>query len=461
MVYFQLKGRQRLKKKIITIASVVVAAALFLVFIGYLGSLKFGTRSSEDGIPELERKGSITVWWPGSATERQAVDQAVSDYTALYPEVSITVIGQQLTDFYSAYTLACAGNSAPDLAYIDHVYVQALAFEGYIANLSSAGFEELEDNFIPSLWKPGFYEDKLYALPMSANVLATVYNKTLIAKAQNTTTDNIVLPTNYEEYAELCKKIYELNDETTKNDPYYGLTLPSGSESKSMAAMTYLAYIDRCGGEGILSADLKTSLIDGEASISAAQKIYELGKYSPASFSEAVFEKGKIGFIEMGPWKISDYERYSNQYGWEVGYTKALPFTDGGKTGSTMGLYDLVVTNKQSEGNKMALASDFAKFLTTTDKYQLSFATPQNLIPTTKTAVEDEFYAGDVWQVFIDQLYDGVARPGSPVWPAIETSLGNFVTQLAQHVIREEEIEITCFVSSDQIQAALDEIYDK
>lgn len=449
-----------MKKKIITAVTVIVAAVLILVFIGYMASFKFGTRSTEDGIPEVEHKGTITVWWPGSETERKAIDKAVSDYTALYPDVTINVIGQQTSDFYSAYTLACAGDSAPDMAYIDHVYVQALAFEGYIANLSSVGYDELEELFIPSLWEPGFYNDKLYALPMSANVLVTAYNKTLIARAQNTTTDKIKLPENYEELKELCAQICALNDESTKNDPYYGITLPSGSGNNSMAAMTYLAYVNRCGGEGILSSDLKTSLIDGEASVYAAQKIFGLGQYCPTSFSEAVFEKGKIGFIEMGPWKIEDYERYSERYGWEVGYTKALPFTEGGKTGSTIGLYDLVVTNKQKEPQKMALAADFAKFVTTSNEYQLTFATPQNLIPTTRSGVEDDFYSGDTWQVYIDQLYDGVARPGSPVWPSIEKTLGDFVTKLVQRKFSDDDdVMINCFGYSAQIQDVLDETY--
>ena len=450
-----------MKKKIIATSIVTVVAIILLVFTGFIASFKFGTRSGADDIPMLtEHKGSLTIWWPGSETERKAIDQAVADYTSQYPNVSIKVIGQQTADFYSAYTLACAGNSAPDIAYIDHVFVQALAFDGYIANFSSIGYEDLEDMFIPSLWTPGFYNDKLYAMPMSANVLATVYNKTLIARAQNTTPDNIRLPQNFDELVTLCEQITNLNDASTKNDPYYGLTLPSGSGNNSMAAMTYLGFINRCGGSGILSADLTKSLLDSDESIDAAQKIFKLGKYCPTSFSEAVFEKGQLGFIEMGPWKIADYESYSERYGWEVGYTTALPFTEGGNVGSTIGLYDLVVTNKQSEPQKMALAADFVKFVTTTDKYQLMFATPQNLIPTTQSAVTDEFYSGEVWQVFIEQLRHGVARPGSPVWSSIETTLGNFVTKLVQQKFKNDrDVMNNCIGYSDMIQEALDEIY--
>ncbi len=440
------------------IVSAVIAAGLTLTLaFSAVGCTIRGDRPSDDSIGELtEKAGKITVWWPGSTVEMKAIEEAKADYIAENPKVEIEIIGQSTADFYSAYMLACAGNSAPDVAYVDHVYVQTLAYYGYIANLSSAGYDELEDTFIPSLWEPNFYNDKLYALPMSANILATVYNKTLIAKAQNTTTDKIVLPKNYEELVDLCAKIEALNDESTKSDPYYGITLPAGTGNTSMASMSYLAFVNRCGGTGILSDDLKESRISSEACVSAAQKLYELGEYSTATFGEAKFESGKVGFIEMGPWKISDYEKYSDTYNWEVGYTTAVPFTEGGNTGSTLGLYSLVVTNNLNS----PLAADFVKYVTTNDKYALAFSTPQNLLPATKTAIENNFYSGDVWQVYVEQLKNVVVRPGSPAWTDIEAVLGDFVTNLVQRTYAGNDgVRQACIGINDQVNSALEDIY--
>lgn len=446
-----------MKKRFLSLAAIAGSLVLGVA----CSACSFGGRNTNDDIGELtERRGKITVWWPGSKTEMAAINKAKADYTALYPDVEIEVIGQQTADFYKAYTLACAGNSAPDIAYVDHVYVQSLAHYSYIANLSSAGFEDLESKFIDTLWEPGFYNDKLYALPMSANVLVTAYNKTLVAEAQGVTTDNITLPTDYDSFVALAEKISALNAGGDKNNPKYALTIPAGTNNDSMASMSYLAYVNRCGGAGILSEDLKTSRLNSPECIEAAKKIYNLGKYSPDVFSEAVFEKGNIGFIEMGPWKIEDYKKYSAQYGWEVGYTTAIPVTAGGNAGSTIGLYELVVTNKQSDKNKMALAADFVKFMTTADEYQLAFATPQNLIATTKTAVENEFYASAEWQVFIKQLENVVVRPGSPAWAEIEQTLGGFVTKLVQRKYGSEaEVEQNCVAIGSDIQYALDDIY--
>lgn len=438
--------------------SALFSAALALALAAgcTLGGCSLGGNRTDGEIGELEdHKGTITIWWPGATQEMKAINEAKADYIALYPDVTINIIGQSTPDFYMSYSLACAGNNAPDIAYVDHVYVQTLAHYGYIANLSSAGYDDLEETFIPSLWTPGFYEGKLYGLPMSANVLATVYNKTILAKAQNTTTDKIVLPKNYEEFKALAQKIVALPADKP-NEPYYAITVPAGTGHDSMAAMTFLSFVARSGGKGILTPDLQGSLLNSDACVDAATKLFELGSYSPQVFSESKFETGTVGFIEMGPWKISDYEKYSKEYGWEVGYTTAIPFTEGGSTGSTIGLYDLVVTANKNA----ALAADFAKFVTTSDKYQLSFATAQNLMPTTKSASEDEFYAGEVWQVFLEQLKNGVARPGSPAWTDIEQLLGSLVTGLVQHTAPQkiEDVRQTCVGYHEMVASAIEDI---
>ena len=296
---------------------------------------------------------------------------------------------------------------------------------------------------------------------MSANTLATVYNKTLIARAQNTTTDKIVLPKNYEEFKTLAAQIEALNSDETKNDPYYALTIPAGTSHDSMATMSYLSYVNRCGGTGILSEDLKTSLLSSEACVEAANKLSELGKYSPDTFSEAKFENGKIGFIEMGPWKIRDYEKYSEQYGWEVGYTTAIPFTEGGNTDATIGLYSLVVTkNNRTQNKQEALAADFAKFVASNDKYQLTFSKSNNLLPTTKTALEDEYFQSDVWKVYVEQVKHAAVRPGSPVWSDIEETIGDFVTRLVQQkVTGADSVRQACVAIHGRITEAIEEVY--
>ena len=129
----------------------------------------------------------------------------------------------------------------------------------------------------------------------------------------------------------------------------------------------------------------------------------------------------------MGPWKLLDYSRMNNGKDIDFDYATIMPNKDKGDNQSTLGLYSLVMTKKSK---KHALAADFMKFLTTDKDVQLAHNSVQYLMPTTKEALNDDFYKTSEWKVFVEQLNNAVARPGSAAWPAIEKQTAEFVTGL-------------------------------
>ena len=68
--------------------------------------------------------------------------------------------------------------------------------------------------------------------------------------------------------------------------------------------------------------------------------------------------------------------------------------------------------------------------MTTDTEVQLAHNTVQNLMPTTKAALDNEFYKAAEWNVFVNQLSHAVARPGSAAWPSIEKLVAEYVTGL-------------------------------
>ncbi len=377
-------------------------------------------------------EGSITVWWPGgSTTTEAAIRNAKEKYEAAHPGVTINVEFQGTADFYSSYTMALMGKNFPDVAYVDHVFVQRLAFDGLIANQSELGHDSLKDQYIDSLWTPNLWNGSVYALPMSANILSRVYNKGLLSKVLGREFTDADLPSNWEEYLALGAKIdqYNRDHNLTGNDKLYLTTVPAGTGAESMGAMYFLAFSARSGGT-LMNSDLTEMTIATPENTAAAQKIKQLADlgYTTTVFSESKFETGKVAFIEMGPWKIIDYGRIDEaNEDIEYGYTTVMPFEDGGDISSTLGLYSLVITKKSQ---KQALAADFIKYVTTDTEIQLAHNTVQNLMPTTKTAIADDYYTGDVWNVFVEQLNHCVARPGSAAWPSIEQYVAEYVTGL-------------------------------
>ncbi len=419
-----------MKKKILSLLLVVALMATACLALAACND----NNGDDNNKPGGELKGSVKIWWPGgSPTIEAAINKAKTEYEAAHEGVTIDIATQSTADFYSSYTMALMNkDNFPDIAYVDHVFVQRLAYDGLIGNLSDYGADEVKDKFIDSLWSTTQFNGGTYALPMSANVLTVAYNKALLTKVLGKEFTDADMPKNWDEYIAIGKKIEEYNtaNNLTGNNKLYLTTVPAGTGNESMGAMFFMSYAARSGGR-LMNDNLTAMELATEQNKSAAAKIKQLGDlgYTPTSFSESKFETGKVAFIEMGPWKLIDYSRISASQKdiCDIRYTNVFPLSSGGQTQGALGLYSLVMTKKTKNA---ALAADFIKYLTTSDEIQLAHNTVQNLMPTTKTAIANEYYQTAEWSVFINQLNNIVARPGSAAWPAIQRSLAEYVTQL-------------------------------
>lgn len=419
-----------MKKKILSLLLVVALMATACLALAACND----NNGDDNNKPGGELKGSVKIWWPGgSPTIEAAINKAKAEYEAAHEGVTIDIATQSTADFYSSYTMALMNkDNFPDIAYVDHVFVQRLAYDGLIGNLSDYGADEVKDKFIDSLWSTTQFNGGTYALPMSANVLTVAYNKALLTKVLSKEFTDADMPKNWTEYMAIGKKIEEYNtaNNLTGNNKLYLTTVPAGTGNESMGAMFFMSYAARSGGR-LMNDNLTAMELATEQNKSAAAKIKQLGDlgYTPTSFSESKFETGKVAFIEMGPWKLIDYSRISASQNdiCDIRYTNVFPLSSGGQTQGALGLYSLVMTKKTKNA---ALAADFIKYLTTSDEIQLAHNTVQNLMPTTKTAIANEYYQTAEWSVFINQLNNIVARPGSAAWPAIQRSLAEYVTQL-------------------------------
>jgi maltose-binding protein MalE len=426
-----------------------------------------GDRDIDKDIP-LVREGKLKIWWPGgSDAEKAAIETAKTKYEALYGDVTIEIIPKASSQFYMDYMIATNGSDYPDIAYVDHVYVQQLAFEGIIANLSARDEEidtTVRELVLDSLWGVSKYEGDTYALPVSANTMATVYNKVILKKVYTeilhrdwTEAD---VPSTYAELLQACEYIKQYNTVKglTGDNKLIPYTVPagSGSNNNSMAAMSFLSYVAREGGS-IISSDLKTMTLDTPEVLAAANKLYNLGEagaqYSSTVFEEGRFEGGRVAFIEMGPWKMQTYTLLNEQDdACDFGWAPIVKFGAGGLNTSPLGLFSMVATNKSAQ---RTLAIDFMKFFLSDDELVLQHNTPQNLIATTKSAIAADFYKQGVWPQYIGQLNNVVARPGSPEWATMETKFGEFVTALLSGSREPSYVNTINAV----LQNALDELY--
>ena len=420
-----------MKKRIISIVTAIVLVISAIPFVTGCGG---------------RTEGELRIWWPGAtANEIQALRRAAELFSEERPEVTFDIVPRTVTNFVQEYVIAVNGRNYPDIAFVDSVFIQQLAHDRLITNLSDACPEidtTIRAQVVPSLWPANLYGGDAFALPVSANVLTLVYNRGLLRRVFAGTgrewADDMV-PETWEELIAISEVFEEYNyiNNLTGLQAMIPYTLPAGLGHNSFSSMAFVSMAARMGGS-IMTDDLRRMSLYNPAyetaAYQAARKIRYLGTggrgFVPPEFQESRFEAGQVGFIEMGPWRKNVYELITNSpdNDSEFRYAPMIRLKEGGGNQSTLGLFSMVST---AGGVNEALAVEFMKFFLTNDEVMLLHNQPQNLLPVTVSTIADPFYSeGDVWPVFMEQMNHIAQRPGNPEWAVMERRLGEFVTGL-------------------------------
>ncbi len=395
-----------------------------------LSSCLLGCSGNGEGSSGGVENKTITIWWPSNNAYMKVLNSAKAKFEADNPNCTIKIVKKSGLDLYQAYQVALNDDkSRPDIAIIDHVYVQSLANEGQLADLSSLGSDTDVKSLVPeNIYNANTYLGKAYALPMSANTVALMYNMTMLKK-------------------------YGINEPPTTYSEFLAdlSTIKSSCESSEVAfaqpinstfsAMEFVSYVARLGGS-LVSDDCKTVKIDSDEVKAAVKEWVKLSKFaSQNEYEEGKFYNGKCAFIEMGSWNLSKI----NYNAVELGIKEMLPLVDGGVGYSGLGLYSLAIASKSSCVNE---AYEFAKYLSTDKESQINFAKAGSLFPVTKEALGDSYYTDDQYlSVYASQLEHVTPRPATPIWPFMEKKL---VTMLYRCVTASSEETIEQAIATCQ-----------
>lgn len=358
----------------------------------------------------------ISIWWPSGKALQKIMNNAISEYTTLHPNIKVKVVKKAGLDVYDAYKLALNDNKArPDIAILDHVYVQALAHDNQLADLSELGSDvDTKDIFPSSVYSANVYNNKNYGLPLSANTVILMYNKDILKEAGYVDANGEAkAPKTYTELLEACEMVKTNTDYTPFAQPI----------NNSFAAMEFASYVGRVGGN-IVSSDSKQVLLDSKEVREAVDDWVSLSKYaSQNEYEEGKFYTGKIAFIEMGSWNISKVSGSTSIF--NCGFTEMVSMKENVENYSGLGLYSFVVAKKSSHTQA---AYEFAKYLSTNKEFQMAFAQEKNLLPVTNESLNDPYYTNDeILNVFSSQLKKVTPRPATPAWPTLEQQIVNML----------------------------------
>ena len=234
-------------------------------------------------------KKSVVVVWHGDneATSKITEDLIVSEFNKLYPNIEVKY--ELAPDpFQGKLLVTIPSGTGPDLFEWNHDWIGTFVKAGLIEPINDLITPDLQSKYVESAFAAGQYDGKLYTLPISAEVGALAYNKTILGTR--------ALPTTTEELVTLMKEL--------KQPGGYGISYP---------IVPYLVsgYIHAFGGW--LWDDQTKSLGVNSPGTKAAME-YLLKNFKPYMSSDptwdpqvALFSDNKTPFAVNGPWMVGSW----------------------------------------------------------------------------------------------------------------------------------------------------------
>ncbi len=122
--------------------------------------------------------GKVTLrftWW-GNTDRAELTEKAVDAFEAKYPNIKIDTSYAEFNAYFEKMATQVAGGSAPDILQMDYRYVREYADRNVLAELNTGDVKIDTSKMNPGLLNSGKVGDKIYAIPMSQNTQALLYD---------------------------------------------------------------------------------------------------------------------------------------------------------------------------------------------------------------------------------------------------------------------------------------------
>jgi len=274
----------------------------------------------------------------GSQSELAILKPILAEFERENPDIKVDFVHIP-QNYFQKIHLLFASNLAPDVIFINNLYLPIYAHAGVLQDLGEIASVDENDNtttpmsrndvanenpsplhtftlspFYKKALESLSYNDKLYAIPRDVSNMVIYYNKDLFAKY------GVPTPNQYWSFNDLLILAQRLTKDTNKDGKtdVWGISFDED-------LMFYLPYLMSEGG-GVLSDDLKNMIITSPESKKGLQFYTDLrNKYDVApkkseNASETMaqlFLQGKLAMHLSGRWLVPKY-RTDAKFNWNV-----------------------------------------------------------------------------------------------------------------------------------------------
>jgi len=351
----------------------------------------------------------VTVWHYWDGTNADTFDAMVDDYNASHDGVEIKTSNVPNADFLTKLRASATSNTLPDIAIGDLVWVPQINQIGSLADLALLLPADVLSDINPALTSFGTIDGKQVSVPVSANNLGYIYNKTLFAEAG---LDPEAPPTTWEELKADGAVIL-----AKTGKPAYELFTQAGDNGEGLT-WNFQVNLWQAGGE-FLTAD------NGAAAFNTAA-----GKEALTYWKDLI----DSGISKVGPWgELGKAEVASATDGsWMVGIwapdppfefgVGSAPYPADGTPTTNLGGEQAMVFDNSPEST--TAAADFLAWFLEPEQV-LSWSETTGMLPVTNSIATSAEYLGWVdenqprLRPYVEQMATAHARPNTPLYPAI------------------------------------------
>jgi multiple sugar transport system substrate-binding protein len=247
------------------------------------------------------------AYWNGfTGGDGPAMQELVKDFMSAHDNISIKNNTIEWADFYQRLPAAAKAGKGPDVGAMHLDQLATNAARNVLAPVDDLAdaLGLAEDDFAPSVWTPGIYQDKRYGIPLDVHTIAMFYNKEHFADAGIDEP-----PTDAASLDEACKALQKA-----------GHKYPMWMANQWPAHLIFLSLLWQFGGEPY-AEDGSAATYDDDAGVKALTWMREqIDKgYSPDKVDidtqYVAFKNGENSIELNGIWQINDLEESGIDYG--------------------------------------------------------------------------------------------------------------------------------------------------
>lgn len=331
----------------------------------------------------LPDSGTLLLWHSWSGNDGDALAQILGSFQAAYPDIQIETLFVAYNRLPQAYADAVVAGGGPDLILAPSWWLHELAEVNALLPLDDLVDAATLEIYWPAAVENMRYQDRLYGLPTTLELVTLYYNRNLIDEANlPITTDEMLAlaQADPQQGAGLYANFYHL---------YWGL----GAYGATLFDEDGHVILDETTG----TADFLTWLVEMNNTA---------GVFVDLDYGMLIdrFKKGEFAFFIDGPWSAEELRQSLGDA------LDNAPLPDGPAGAATPWLNaDGVFLNPVSSPHQQQLALRLAQHLTSAESGTVLAATARRVPAQTGAQIDDPLLLG-----FVEQAKTAVPEPHRP-----------------------------------------------